>query len=102
MGRRSCCLSVETLMDGLVVVAVLVGAALALWGCTVAATAYAIWTFVWKPWRVVRTDMKALAEQVNAAVALVQRERVLTLTDEEVAHRERRVAARQAARGGAP
>jgi hypothetical protein len=80
------------------VVAVAVGASLALWVCTVAAGAYAIWTFVYKPWKAIRADMVALDTKVNQAVATLSQQRVLTLTDEEVAMRERQMRARQTAR----
>lgn len=40
--------------------AVLVGAALALWFCTVLGVAYATWRFSYQPFRVMRADLAAL------------------------------------------
>jgi hypothetical protein len=85
----------------LVVVAVIAGASCALWLCTVAAGVYVIRTFVFAPWKVLRADVIALDTKVTQAMATVQQQRVLTLTDEEVAHRERQMQARQTARRGA-
>lgn len=77
------------------VLAVLVGATLALWLCTAAATAFVLYHFVYKSWKVMRTDMHALNTKVDASLQLLNRERVMSLTDEEVAFREQRSQARQ-------
>jgi len=79
--------------------AVLVGLLLGLWVATIAATAYALYFWVYKPWGTMRKDMTALAQQVSDAVALINRERVMALSDEEIAQRESQLHARRVARG---
>lgn len=78
--------------------AVLVGVALTLWVVTVAVTAFVIWTYVYKPWKTMRTDMQALARQVTEALSLLNRERVMSLSDEEIAAREKLLQAKRSVR----
>jgi len=87
-------------MTDVTLVAVLVGVSLALWVTTVAATAFVLYHFVYKSWTVMRKDMRALAQQVAEGVALLNRERIVALSDEEVAYREARMQARQRERVG--
>jgi hypothetical protein len=84
--------------SGLVLVAVLVGVSLALWVATGAVIAYVVWAWVYKPWKVMRGDIQAVNAKADAALQAVQQARVLTLTDEEVALRERQMRTRQSAR----
>lgn len=93
-------------MDGFALVAIAVGLSLGLWVTTVAAVAYVLWAWVYKPWKVMRTDIAAAGQAASAAVQAVQQARVMTMTDEEVSLRERQMQARQSARrtagGGGP
>lgn len=85
----------ESLLIAGFVLAVL---ALMAWLFTVIGVAYAIYRFVWQPWRVMRTDINALNEAVKALAAQVQRAQVLAHSDEETARIEARMNARQRAR----
>lgn len=77
--------------------AVLVGAALALWVCTVLGVAYATWRFSYQPFRVMRADIAALDQKHEAfkhevlAQIETRRSRVGAFSDEELAGVEDRL-----------
>lgn len=71
------------------------GANLVFSGAAVAIAGYAGWRYVYKPWQVMRADIKALAEQLGTVKEEIGLRRAMTLTDEEQATIERRARARQ-------
>ena len=68
------------------------------WIFTVLGVAYAIFHFVWRPWKIMRADVAALNDTVKALASQVQRAAVLAHDDGEIARIEARMNARQRAR----
>lgn len=73
----------------------------AAWAFNVGMTAYALWHYVYKPWKVVRLDqagLKAMVEAQNKmiqdAIELVKIRSAEALSEEEMAYREARSRAR--------
>lgn len=64
------------------------------------AVAYVLYKYVALPWKVMRADMIALAQKVQAVEASVQRAQVIARSDEEIARIEARQNARERARRG--
>lgn len=77
---------------------VLATLALMAWLFTVLGVTFAIYHFVWKPWKVMRADVVALHTEMKNLAAQVQRAQVLAHSDEEVARIEARMNARARAR----
>lgn len=71
------------------------GANLVFSGLTVAIAGYAGWKYVYTPWKVMRADVKALAEQLSMLKEEIGLRKAIALTDEEQAMIERRARARQ-------
>lgn len=85
----------ESLLIAGFVLAVL---ALMAWVFTVAAVTYVLYRYVATPWKVMRTDMTALAQKMTMVESMVNRAQVLAHSDEDTARIEARMNARQRAR----
>jgi len=73
---------------------ILLGISLALWVCTVAVVSYALWHYVFQPWKVMRKDMASLVQkqqETQQYFETVVRPRIEAFTDEELAMVERRL-----------
>lgn len=77
------------------VLTLLTGANLVFSGLTVAVAGYAGWKYVWRPWHIMRADVKALAERLGQVQDEMGLRRAMTMSDEEQAMVERRARARQ-------
>ena len=85
-------------MDGLLVAAFVLAAVGAIaWVFTIIATCFALWQWVYLPWKVMRADIVALNREMGE---LRQQARVKIMSDEEVAHVEARMNARERVRRG--
>lgn len=72
--------------------------ALFAWVFTVFAVSYVLYKYVWTPWKVVRTDITALANKVRIMEANMNRNQAQTaLSDEQTARVEARLRARDRA-----
>jgi hypothetical protein len=79
------------------------GANLVFSGLSVAIAGYAGWRYVFVPWKIMRTDIKALADAVAQIKEEMGLRRAMSLSDEEQAMIERRARTRQLWSGpGAP
>lgn len=66
-------------------VGLLLGISLTAWIFTVLGVSYVVWRYVWTPWKIMRSDIKALhdkVEQVNQELGL---RKALTRSDSEIA-----------------
>lgn len=72
--------------------------ALMAWLFTVLGVAYAIYRFVWTPWKVMRADITALHSEVKSLAEQVRRAQVLAHDDADLARIEAKINARQRAR----
>ncbi len=84
--------------------AVLVGFMIAAWIFTLAGTAYAVWRYVYGPWKVMRTDISALQQSVHSRLSALETEqqlrKVMTIDPELEYRTEVRAATRRAVREG--
>lgn len=86
-------------MDALILTGfVLSVLALMAWLFTVLGVAYAIYKYVFAPWKVMRADVSALHVEVKNLAGQLQRAQVLAHDDGEIARIEARMNARQRAR----
>jgi hypothetical protein len=74
--------------------------------CMAGAGTYAVWRYVFQPWKVMRRDVVALNDRLNELTQRVEltlaRRNVEAMTDEEIAiieNRQRRDSIRRASRG---
>lgn len=72
--------------------------ALTAWAFTVLAVGYVVYRYAFLPFKVCRADITALNAKVDGVASQIQVQRVTALSDEEIAHRERRQTARTQAR----
>lgn len=79
-------------MELMILVALAAGLSLGLWLLTVAAVAYALWRYVWRPWCVVRRDHDAVRQELEAFRA--ERREALLRTEADEARIERNLRAR--------
>lgn len=77
---------------------VLVGISLTLWFCTTLAVAYAMYRYVFLPWKVIRKDLAALDIKIEEVRQLSAIRRAEVMSDQEAAFIEERLRARSAAR----
>ena len=86
-------------MDALILTGFILGVlGLMAWLFTVIGVAYAIYKYVYAPWKIMRADVSALNDAVKSLAAQVQRAAVLAHDDGEIARIEARMNARARAR----
>jgi hypothetical protein len=78
---------------------VLLGFMVGAWMATLVGVAYALWRYVYGPWKVVRADIAALNERVTILTNDLGARKILGLDDSERARLEARAFARKALAG---
>ena len=53
-------------------------------------TGYTLWKYVYTPWKIMRLDMKGLAEKMGSYERELGKRKALYISDEETARREAR------------
>lgn len=77
---------------------ILLGIMTAAWVFTVGGVGYAIWRYVYAPWKTMRADIRALNDEIVKLKQNEQLRKVLTLDPEDEYRAEIRAAARRLAR----
>ena len=71
---------------------ILLGMVIAAWPLTLGIVAYTIWRYVYSPWKIMRRDIAALAQQMESI-----KSQTIARSDEEVARIEQELRRRRVA-----